>query len=184
MHPPIAEIDYPIDWNRIPVDKIRDNMKPTSQLDYILNSYPSEGESKEHKKAWGEVFDFWYTWRIDKGYLSGYLKQISEEIGAGLNTNLTFYYLDPYKTLLPHCDIRSCSVNFVLSDDVAPINFDDFGDFHYSSFIFDGKNHKHSLMNRSAERFTLQVGFFNVSYAEIKRRLESNGLLTKSSKKV
>jgi hypothetical protein len=178
-HPPIAEVNYQIDWSRVPIDKIRYlKMQPHSQLDYVLHAYPTEGKSEEHIQAWKEVFDFWYTWRIDKDSLKGYLKQVSDEVGVGLNTNLTFYYLPPYKTLLPHYDIRSCNVNFVLGEDIAPINFDEYGDYHYPSFVFNGKNHKHSVMNRSSERFTLQVGYFNVEYEEVKRRLESNGLLT------
>jgi hypothetical protein len=181
---PVLEVDYKIEWDRVPIDKIRYKMKPHSELQYVLDAYPYKGESEEHIKAWAEVFDFWYTWRVDKDSLKGYLKQISDDVGCGLNTNLTFYYLDAYKNLLPHYDIRSCSVNFVLSDNVAPINFDEFGDFHYSSFVFDGKNHKHSVLNRSSERFTLQVGFFNVPYEEIKRRLESNGLLKRSSRQI
>ena len=176
-HPPIAEVNYQIDWSRVPIDKIRYEMKPHSQVDYVLKAYPSEGKSREHIQAWKEVFDFWYTWRIDKDSLRGYLKQVSDEVGVGLNTNLTFYYLPPYKTLLPHYDIRSCNVNFVLGEDIAPINFDEYGDYHYPSFVFNGKNHKHSVMNRSSERFTLQVGYFNVEYEEVKRRLEKNGLL-------
>ena len=177
-HPPIAAVNYSIDWSRIPIDKIRYEMKQHSQVEYVLNAYPTEGKSEEHIQAWKEVFDFWYTWRIDKNQLRGYLKQISDEVGVGLNTNLTFYYLPPYKTLLPHYDIRSCNVNFVLGEDIAPINFDEYGDFHYPSFVFNGKDHQHSVMNRSSERFTLQVGYFNVEYEEVKRRLESNGLLT------
>tara|TARA_B100001123_G_C15096423_1_gene941751 strand:+ start:413 stop:892 length:480 start_codon:yes stop_codon:yes gene_type:complete len=159
-------------------------MKPHADLEYVRKAYPSDGKSDAHKKAWREVLGFWYTWRVDKDNLRGYLKQVSDEVGDGLNANLTFYYLEPYKTILPHYDIRSASINFVLAEDIAPINFDEYGDFHYTSFAFDGKNHRHAVMNRSSERFVLQVGFFGVDYEEIKRRLERNGLLKRSSRKI
>ena len=54
MHPPIAEIDYPIDWNRIPIDKIKQNLIPffsKDNLDYLYEQAVEHGVEADEEVA-------------------------------------------------------------------------------------------------------------------------------------
>ena len=97
---------------------------------------------------------------------------------------MTFYWYPAHVTLPMHVDIRSCSINLVLSDRLAPLRFKEYGDFYYDSFIFDGLHNPHTVPIEWSERFTLQLAFFGVPYEEVRRRLEDNGLLTESSRQI
>lgn len=195
MHPPIAEIDYPIDWNKIPVDRVKQNLIPffsKDNLDYLYEQAVEHGvETDEEvadtiKRAANSsekgYLPWWKTLRLEKNQLRGYLKQINDDLGFGLNENMTFYWYPAHVTLPMHVDIRSCSINLVLSDRLAPLRFKEYGDFYYDSFIFDGLHNPHTVPIEWSERFTLQLAFFGVPYEEVRRRLEDNGLLTESSR--
>ena len=195
MHPPIAEIDYPIDWNKIPVDRVKQNLVPffsKDNLDYLYEQAVEHGvEADEEvadtiKRAANSsekgYLPWWKTLRLEKNQLRGYLKQINDDLGFGLNENMTFYWYPAHVTLPMHVDIRSCSINLVLSDRLAPLRFKEYGDFYYDSFIFDGLHNPHTVPIEWSERLTLQLAFFGVPYEEVRRRLEDNGLLTESSR--
>jgi len=193
MYPPIAEIDYPIDWNKIPIGRIKQNLIPffsKENLEYLYKQAVASGvETDEgvldtmnraaNSSAKGYL-PWWKTFRLEKRQLKGYLKQINDDLGFGLNENMTFYWYPPHVLLPMHVDIRSCSINLVLSDEVGPLRFKEYGDFYYDKFIFDGLNNSHQVGMMWSERLTLQLAFFGVPYEEVRRRLEDNGLLTKS----
>jgi hypothetical protein len=203
MHPPIAEVDYPIDWNKIPIARIKQNLIPffsKENLEYLYKQAVASGvETDEdvldtmnraaNSSAKGYL-PWWKTFRLEKRQLKGYLKQINDDLGFGLNENITFYWYPANVTLPMHVDIRSCSINLVLNTPVegwdgsvcelAPLRFKEYGDFYYEQFVFDGLNNPHQVPIKWSERLTLQLAFFGVPYEEVRRRLEDNGLLTKS----
>jgi hypothetical protein len=197
MYPPIAEIDYPIDWDKIPIDKIKQNLIPffsKENLEYLYKQAVASGvETDEavldtmnraaNSSAKGYL-PWWKTFRLEKRQLKGYLKQINDDLGFGLNESITFYWYPANVTLPMHVDIRSCSINLVLSAKLAPLRFKEYGDFYYEQFIFDGLNNSHTVPIKWSERLTLQLAFFGVPYEEVRRRLEDNGLLTESSRQI
>ena len=195
MHPPIAEIDYPIDWNRIPIEKIKQGLIPffsKDNLDYLYEQAVKHGVDTDkevvdtmsraaNSRAKGYL-PWWKTFRLEKRQLKGYLKQINDDLGFGLNENITFYWYPGNVTLPMHVDIRSCSINLVLNTpecELAPLRFKEYGDFYYEQFVFDGLNNQHQVPIKWSERLTLQLAFFGVPYEEVRKRLEKNGLLTK-----
>jgi len=195
MHPPIAEIDYPIDWDKIPVDKIKGNLVNffgKENLDYLYEQAVAHGVETDEKVAdtikraanssAKGYLPWWKTFRLEKRQLKGYLKQINDDLGFGLNENITFYWYPANVTLPMHVDIRSCSINLVLSNELAPLRFEEYGDFYYDQFIFDGLNNRHQVPIKWSERLTLQLAFFGVPYEEVRRRLKDNGLLTESNR--
>ena len=195
MYPPIAEIDYPVDWNRIPIDKIKENLVPffgKDNLDYLYKQAVEHGVETDEEVAdtikraanSGEkgYLPWWKTFRLEKNQLKGYLKEINDALGFGLNENMTFYWYPAHVTLPMHVDIRSCSINLVLSKDLAPLRFKEYGDFYYDKFLFDGLHNQHTVPIKWSERLTLQLAFFGVPYEEVLWRLKENGLLTESSR--
>ncbi len=195
MHPPIAEIDYPIDWNRIPIGKVKQNLIPffsKDNLDYLYEQAVEHGVETDEKVAdtikraanssAKGYLPWWKTFRLEKRQLKGYLKQINDDLGFGLNENITFYWYPAHVTLPMHVDIRSCSINLILSDRLAPLRFKEYGDFYYDQFVFDGLHNPHTVPIEWSERLTLQLAFFGVPYEEVRRRLEDNGLLTASNR--
>ena len=195
MHPPIAEIDYPIDWERIPINKVKENLIPffsKDNLDYLYQQAVTHGVETDEdvadtiNRASNSMskgyLPWWKTFRLEKRQLKGYLKQINDDLGFGLNENITFYWYPAHVTLPMHVDIRSCSINLVLSDNLSPLRFKEYGVFYYDKFLFDGLQNLHTVPIKYSERLTLQLAFFGVPYEEVLRRLKENGLLTESSR--
>ena len=63
-----------------------------------------------------------------------------------------------------------CSVNIVLTDDYAPVIFEDFGEIKYECALFN-TSLNHAVPKYYKERLLLKFSFLNTSYNEIRKML-------------
>lgn len=63
-----------------------------------------------------------------------------------------------------------CSVNIVLSDDYAPVIFEDYGEIHYECALFN-TSLNHAVPKYSEERLLLKFSFLDTSYDKVREIL-------------
>ena len=63
-----------------------------------------------------------------------------------------------------------CSVNIVLSDDYAPVIFEDYGEIHYECALFN-TSLNHAVPKYSEERLLLKFSFLDTSYDKVREML-------------
>tara|TARA_Y100001951_G_scaffold2054_1_gene1423 strand:+ start:602 stop:1684 length:1083 start_codon:yes stop_codon:yes gene_type:complete len=176
--PQCAELDYKLDWDKVPIDKIKASMVPMSQ-DPVTSTIWSEWRksnnfSKLSKVESKALIDNMKVFRLEPDKLRGYLRKVHSDIGQGLSARLIFYYLPAGFQLGFHKDVRTASANFILGENPAPLLFED-EEFPYTEFFFNGFDNKHNVVT-TEDRFTFQVAFFNVYYESVYRAMERANL--------
>ena len=63
-----------------------------------------------------------------------------------------------------------CSVNVILSDDPAPVIFEDFGEIQYRAALFN-TSLNHAVPAHHSERLLLKFAYLNTSYDTVLKRL-------------
>ena len=182
--PQCAELEYEIDWNKIPVEKIKELMVPYAKdRDYVENKWRTRLQYQGDPTQGLDLMNNWGVFRIEAPKLNGYLKKINQDIGRGLSSNITFTHLPPGYEVDFHVDIRTASANFVYSEDPAPLRFLD-EEFPYTEFLFNGFDNKHSISTKNgSERFVMHVAFFHSPYETIYRCLERANLFKHKASK-
>ena len=77
-----------------------------------------------------------------------------------------FYWLKPNASLKEHTDNGTeCSVNFLLSDQPAPVTIEG-KDYFYTSALLNTQR-RHSVKNGPSERILLKISIFDQTYEQI-----------------
>lgn len=84
-----------------------------------------------------------------------------------------FYWLKPFAELPEHVDNGTqCSINFVLSDNAAPVTYSG-KDYFYKQALIN-TSIPHSVNNGPEERVLFKISIFNKSYEELSREIRFN----------
>lgn len=90
-----------------------------------------------------------------------------------VNARPRFYILDANTTLAQHTDLGTlCSLNFILNNNTAPINFDG-TTIHYKNALIDTTK-LHGVVNNDKDRLLFKMSIFNESFDEVKEKLLRN----------
>lgn len=107
-------------------------------------------------------------WRIVK-YNSPFVQKIMDDFEV--NGKPRFYFQEPHFKLPVHIDFNTtCSINFVLTDNAAPVDFD--GRQYYYKQALLNTAIPHSVQNGSEERILLKISIFDVSFEELAKRIK------------
>jgi hypothetical protein len=75
-----------------------------------------------------------------------------------------------------HADYGTkCAINIILSDDAAPIIFEDVGEFNYTCALLNIQE-RHSVPSYPKERFLLKYSIFDVDYHEAVKRWNNDSI--------
>jgi hypothetical protein len=146
---PITHLNYPINKDRLLVlaDSIKNVASP-----YTDPRYPDA------------VLD---TWLILK-YNDDYIEQIMDDFGV--KGSPRFYWQEPNSVLPMHVDNNTtCSINFVLTDDPAPVTVEDV-DYVYEQAVLDTTK-LHGVNTNDEERILLKISIFDESYEDLVKRI-------------
>lgn len=146
---PLTHLNYPLNKDRLLVlaDSIKDEANP-----YSDPRYPDA------------VLD---TWLILK-YNDDYIEKIMDDFGV--KGSPRFYWQEPNSVLPMHVDNNTtCSINFVLTDDPAPVTVEDV-DYVYEQAVLDTTK-LHGVNTNDEERILLKISIFDESYEDLVKRI-------------
>jgi hypothetical protein len=142
-------------------------------IDYHLDiSYLRELAERERSKAdlhydnrYSRFFNEYMSVKLYDPYISQVMKDF--EIVA----KPKFYYQSPNYYLPMHVDNGTqCSLNFIISEDAAPIIFEE-GEFFYKQCLLNTQV-KHSVLNLNKERILLKLSIFDKTYNDVLKTLK------------
>jgi hypothetical protein len=82
-----------------------------------------------------------------------------------------FYWLEPYAVIPEHIDNETeCSLNFILTEDPAPINIEG-KEYIYHQALLD-TTRLHSVNNNKNKRIMLKISIFNESFSKLAKRIK------------
>jgi len=147
---PVTLIDYNIDKESFlkVANELKKNSKP-----YTDDRYPGYSHDK---------------WSIEKyeGQLANKIMMDFGVFGKG-----RFYWLEPFAEIPEHVDNKTlCSLNFILSDEAAPITING-KEYFYEQCLLDTQQ-PHSVTNGPKERIMFKISIFSESYDEVLKRLK------------
>lgn len=107
-------------------------------------------------------------WQIVR-HNSSFVQKIMDDFGV--NGKPRFYFQEPHFKLPVHVDFNTtCSINFVLSDNAAPVDFD--GRQYYYRQALLNTAIPHSVQNGPEERILLKISIFDISFEELSQTIK------------
>ena len=145
---PVTLLDYPLDRERLLASAVRARASAQSYQDWRSNT----------------PMDFW---KIAQ-YNDEYIDQIQNDLGV---TGKPRFYWAAANSIIPtHIDYNTkCAVNFVLSENLAPVTFRG-KDYHYTQAVLN-TSQPHSVVNGPEERVLFKISVFEESYEELVARI-------------
>ena len=144
MTPPLVHLNYPL-------DKIR--LQSIAKSAYI-NSAPYSDPRFE-----GQID----TWLISR-HNDSYINQIMDDLK--IKAKPRFYWTEANTSIPEHIDYNTtCSLNFVLSENPAPVTIEG-KDYFYTQCVLN-TTLLHSVNNNNFERILLKLSVFDVSYDQV-----------------
>ena len=120
--------------------------------------------SKPYAHTPGAEFMF-KGWRIGH-HTSPYIENIMKDFGVSGIGNPRFYWMEPFTKIPTHTDDGTeCSLNFVLTDNAAPIILND-ETYCYRAVLLN-TTVPHSVVNNEHERIMLKISIFDKTYEEV-----------------
>lgn len=154
MIPPLTILDYPLDRQRL---KDEADLMKSCAIPYTDPRY-------------NQTLD---SWLICK-HSSVYAQKIMNDFGV--RGKPRFYWLSPYTVLPEHVDNgTTCSINFVLSDEAAPVTIGGV-DYFYTQALLN-TSVPHSVTNGASERVLFKISLFDITYEEIAENIKYKLLL-------
>lgn len=148
-------------------------MQPLIHLNYDLDIDRLLKEAEEAKTTAKPYTDDRYPnqkldeWHIGH-YSSPYINQIMFDFGVVGKPR--FYWLEPFADIPEHIDNgTTCSLNFILSKDPAPINIEG-KDYTYKQVLLD-TTRMHGVKNNANERIMLKISIFDEPFENLANRL-------------
>lgn len=144
MIPHLVQLDYPLD-----VERLRDE---ANQMKGCAAPYTDP--------RYNRTLDSWLICKHN----STYAQKIMNDFGV--QGKPRFYWLSPQTILPEHVDNgTACSINFVLSEDAAPVTVEGV-DYFYTQALLN-TSVPHSVTNGPVERVLFKISIFNVSFEEM-----------------
>lgn len=107
-------------------------------------------------------------WLISR-YNSDYIQQLINDFNV--KGKPRFYWLEPNFVLPEHVDHNTtCSLNFVLSDEAAPVTVG--GKDYYYKMALLNTSVPHSVTNGPKERLLFKVSIFDESFEDVAKRIK------------
>jgi hypothetical protein len=107
------------------------------------------------------------TWHIGH-YTDKHIEKIMSNFG--IDGKPRFYWTEPNSVIPEHVDNGTqCSLNFILSDDPAPVTF--FGEDYVYTQVLLNTTLPHSVTNGSTERILLKISIFDETYEQLSARI-------------
>lgn len=104
-------------------------------------------------------------WQISRSDMFPYAQELCDMFGIK-NGKPRFYRLKANTELPMHIDLNTeCSLNIVLSDKPAPVNFED-GSYSYKSCILN-TSVLHGVVNGPEDRRLFKISIFDQSFEEV-----------------
>lgn len=151
MTEPITYIDYPLDRELL-----------LKEANEAKNSAEPYGNDPRYP---GQSLN---EWLISK-HNSNYINKIMEDFGV--EGKPRFYWLKENFILPEHVDYNTtCAINFVLSDNPAPVSFGD-KEYIYTMAILN-TTVPHSVRNGPAERLLFKISIFDETYEDLINRIK------------
>ena len=145
MSTPLILVDYDLDIQR---------MKEIAEEAYPSATFYTDDRFPDADFSW---------WKIGK-YEHPDLQKIADDFG--IECNARFYWQEPHSYLPPHVDNGTqCSLNFVLSDDPAPVNIEGIDYYYKAAFL--NTSLMHSVKTGNKPRLLLKFSIFNKSIEDI-----------------
>ena len=117
----------------------------------------------------GQSIDHWLVGRHQHEYFDLVMKDLN------IKGRPRFYWLEADTVLDEHVDFNTtCSVNFVLSENAAPVTVGG-QDFFYKQGLLN-TTIPHSVTNSGTERILLKFSIFDVSYEDVLKLIPSEYL--------
>jgi hypothetical protein len=149
MLPPILHLNYPLDTALLLQQASEAKESAMPYVDPRSKKLPRDG------------------WKINK-FTSSYIKHVVNDLG--IIARPRFFWLAPNEILTEHTDIDTlCSVNFLLSSNIAPIIIEGVEYFYKQALLNTQRRHK--VRNGSEERILFKMSIFENSYEEIYEKL-------------
>jgi len=148
---PITYIDYPFDKEQLLIE-----------AQYAKAQAEPYGNDPRYP---GQQFNEW----LISHYNSDYIKTILDDFE--IEGKPRFYWLEPNVLLPEHVDHNTeCALNFVLSDNPAPVTFNG-KEYLYKSALLNTQE-PHSVQNGNYERILFKISIFNESYESLAKRIK------------
>lgn len=146
----LIELDYKLD-NKLILEAASDAEKfKDIYIDPRYNSYKVE------------------SWLISK-FSNDYIQKILDDFEV--KGSPRFYWLKANTVVPPHVDNDTkCSINFILSDNAAPVNFDN-QVFYYKQCLLN-TSRIHWVKNGPIERLLFKISVFDESYDDLRKRIK------------
>lgn len=143
-------------------------MSPLVLLNYPLDKQQLIEEANYIKSQAVPYTDPRYNVTIEEWLIckhnSSYIKNIMDDFEV--NGKPRFYWLAPHAHLPEHVDNgTTCSINFVLSDQAAPVTVGGI-DYVYEQALLN-TSILHSVTNGPTERLLFKISISNISYEEL-----------------
>lgn len=145
----LTRLNYPLDIPTLleSASKAREQSKP-----YTDSRYP------------GLVMD---TWHIGH-YTDDHIEKIMADFGV--DGKPRFYWTAPNSVIPEHVDNGTqCSLNFILSNDPAPVTF--YGQDYVYNQVLLNTSLPHSVTNGPVERVLLKISIFDETYEQLSARI-------------
>jgi len=149
-------------------------MEPLIHLKYNLDKnklLQDAISAKKHSQAYTDTrypdlkLEDWHIGHYSSPYIDQLMKDF-EVIGKP-----RFYWLAPYAVIPEHVDNETtCSLNFILTNDAAPITIDG-KEYTYNQILLN-TTLPHSVTNNANERIMLKISIFNESFEDLKKRIK------------
>ena len=105
-------------------------------------------------------------------FTSDYIEQIKSDIGLACESR--FYFQEKNFYLPEHQDTgTTCSLNFVLSDDPAPVTINGI-DYTYTQALMD-TSQMHGVKNSASERILLKLSIIDMDFKQASKHLKLKG---------
>ena len=134
----------------------------------VVNELAEQLRSKAkpyHDPRYNKTLDHWHMLKFDHEYLQKIMNDFK------VNGSPRFYWQEPYSVIPTHVDNGTqCSLNFVLTDNAAPVTFEDEHDFYYKQCLLN-TSLPHSVKNGEHKRLLLKISIFDETYESLAERI-------------
>ena len=111
------------------------------------------------------------VWKIAHAEADEYITDLCNKLD--INAKPRFYTLKANEVLPHHVDNDTeCAINFILSDEAAPITFQETGNTYYYKTALLNTSLWHGVWNGPNDRILLKLSIFDQPYEAVKEKLE------------
>jgi hypothetical protein len=131
-----------------------------------LDHYMNRPEFKAQYGDWSKD-----VWKVSRMELEEYPQKLIELFDV--NAKPRFYTLRPNAVLPFHVDNdTTCAINFILSDEPAPVTFQESGNTHYYKTAVLNTSLWHGVWNGPKERLLFKLSIFDEPFENVIKKVK------------